>query len=61
MKQNKHTFNLNSLNILVKHKDQQGNTGTNTVTTNIEGLVPGWYTIKVMYGNRVCYAKFQKI
>ena len=56
-----HVYIFNSLNILVKQKDQQGNTGTNIVTTNIEGLVPGWYTIKVIYGNRVCYSKFQKI
>lgn len=51
----------NSLNILVKHKEQQGSTGNNIVTTNIEGLVPGSYTIKINYGNRVCYSKFQKI
>lgn len=56
-----HVYIFNSLNILVKQKDQQGNTGNNLVTTNIEGLVPGWYTIKVIYGNRVCYSRFQKI
>lgn len=56
-----HVYIFNSLNILVKQKEQQGVTGTNIVTTNIEGLVPGSYTIKVVYGNRVCYAKFQKI
>ena len=56
-----HVYIFNSLNILVKQKDQQGNTGNNNVTTNIEGLIPGWYTIKVIYGNHVCYSKFQKI
>jgi PKD repeat protein len=56
-----HVYIFNSLNILVKQKDQQGNIGSNIVTTNIEGLVPGTYTIKVIYGNRICYAKFQKI
>jgi len=56
-----HVYIFNSLNILVKQKDQQGSTGNNNVSTNIEGLVPGWYTIKVIYGNHVCYSKFQKI
>ncbi|MGI8584589.1 MAG: PKD domain-containing protein [Chitinophagaceae bacterium] len=56
-----HVYLYNSLNILLKQKDQKGNTGNNLVTTNIESLIPGWYTIKVIYGNRVCYSKFQKI
>ena len=56
-----HVYIYNSLNILVKQKEQQGTTGNNIVTTNIEGMTPGWYTIKVIYGNRVCYSKFQKI
>lgn len=56
-----HVYIYNSLNILMKQKEQQGTTGNNIVTTNIEGLTPGWYTIKVIYGNRVCYSKFQKI
>ena len=56
-----HVYIYNSLNILVKQKDQQGSTGNNVVTTNIEGLVPGLYNIKVIYGNRICYSRFQKI
>ena len=56
-----HVYIFNSLNILVKQKDQQGIIGNNVVTTSVEGLVPGWYTIKVVYGNRVCYGKFQKL
>ena len=56
-----HVYIYNSLNILMKQKEQQGTTGNNIVTTNIEGLTPGWYTIKVIYGNKVCYSKFQKI
>lgn len=55
-----HVYIFNSLNILVKQKEQQGNIGNNTVTTNVEGLVPGVYTIKIMYGNRICFSKFQK-
>lgn len=56
-----HVYLYNSLNILLKQKEQQGNNGNNLVTTNIELLIPGWYTIKVIYGNKVCYSKFQKI
>ena len=56
-----HVYIFNSLNILVKQNDQQGSTGNNIVTTNIERLIPGWYTIKVIHGNHVCYSKFQKI
>jgi PKD repeat protein len=55
-----HVYIYNQLNILVKQKEQQGTTGNNVVTTNVEGLVPGVYTIKVVYGNRICYSKFQK-
>ena len=55
-----HVYVFNSLNILVKQKDQQGTIGNNVVTTNVEGLIPGLYTIKIIYGNRACYAKFQK-
>jgi hypothetical protein len=55
-----HVYIYNSLNILVKQKDQQGSTGNNVVTTNIEELVPGLYNIKVIYGNRICYSRFQK-
>lgn len=55
-----HVYIYNSMNILVKRKDQSGYIGDNVVTTNIEGLVTGWYIIKVMYGNRVCYSRFQK-
>ncbi len=56
-----HVYIFNSLNILVKQKEQQGYTGNNIFSTNIEGLIPGWYTIKIIYGNRICYSKFQKI
>ena len=56
-----HVYIYNSLNILVKQKEQQGSIGNNIVTTSTEGLVPGWYTIRVVYGNRVCYSRFQKL
>ena len=55
-------YMYNTLNILVREKHQQGATGNNTVTfSDISTLVPGWYTIKVIHGNDVCYARFQKL
>lgn len=56
-----HLFIYNSLNVLVKQKDQQGSTGNNVITTNIESLDRGVYNVKVIYGNRVCYSRFYKI
>ena len=51
----------NSLNVLVMDKVQQGLTGNNLVTLNVNNLVAGQYTIKLVYGNRVCFARFQKL
>ncbi len=56
---NAYIFNMQQ--VLVKQKQQQGNIGNNPVTFNISDLVPGLYTIKVVYGNRTCYSKFQKL
>ena len=56
-----HASVYNSLNVVVLTHDQQGNTGNNLVTLNINSLVPGQYTIRLVYGNRVCYARFQKL
>ena len=56
-----HVYIYNSLNILVKHYEKKGVTGNNIITTNIERLIPGIYNVKVIYGNNVCYSKFQKI
>ena len=56
-----HVYIYNSLNILVKQKDQQGSVGNNVVAASLDGLVPGTYTVKVVYGNRMCYTKFHKI
>ena len=55
-----HLYIYNSVNNLLHHKEQQGNIGNNNITVNIESLLPGWYTIKVISGNRVCYIRFQK-
>ena len=51
----------NSLNVLIFQHDQQGNTGNNIVTLNVSNLVAGQYVIRLVYGNRVCYARFQKL
>lgn len=56
-----HTYVYNTLNILVKEKHQQGNTGNNVVTLNIGDLLPGMYNMKVVYGNKTCTSKFQKL
>jgi hypothetical protein len=49
------------MNILVKEKHQQGVTGNNLVSINVNDLVPGLYTIKVKYGGKICYARFNKL
>ncbi len=51
----------NAVNTLVKDKHVQGLAGNNIVTFNIGDLVPGLYTIKMVYGGRTCYAKFTKL
>lgn len=56
-----HTYVYNTLNILVKEKHQQGNTGNNVVTLNIGDLLPGMYNMKIVYGNKTCTSKFQKL
>ena len=56
-----HVYIYNSLNILVAQKEQQGNIGDNIVTVNVENLLPGTYTMRVVHGNHICYSQFQKI
>jgi hypothetical protein len=56
-----HAYVYNSLNVLLLQQDQQGATGNNLVTINIGNLTAGQYTIRLVYGNRVCYARFQKL
>lgn len=51
----------NTLNVLVKEKHVSGVSGTNTVSLNIGDLIPGLYTIKVIYGGKTCYARFNKL
>jgi PKD repeat protein len=51
----------NNVNMAVLTHTQQGNTGNNLITLNVNNLVAGQYTIRIVYGNRVCYARFQKL
>lgn len=56
-----YSYVYNAQNVLMMQKQQQGTTGNNIVSLNVAGLVPGQYTIKLIYGNKTCYAKFQKL
>ncbi len=51
----------NSLNVLVREKHQQGVTGNNIVSISVYDLPAGMYTIKLIYGNHICHATFQKL
>jgi PKD repeat protein len=55
------TYIYSSTNVLVKEKHQQGITGNNVVSVNINDLTPGLYTMKVQYNGKVCYARFTKL
>ena len=56
-----HISVYNNLNVVVMQQTQQGTTGNNLVTLNIANLIAGQYTIKLIYGNSVCIARFQKL
>ena len=56
-----HATVYNNVNVVVLQHNQQGNTGNNLVTLNVSNLIAGQYTIRLVYGNRVCYARFQKL
>ena len=51
----------NAQNILVGLKTQQGFTGNNLVKMNISILTQGFYTLRIVHGNKVCYSRFMKI
>ncbi len=56
-----HATVYNNLNVVVFQHSQQGNTGNNLITINVSNLIAGQYNIRLVYGNRVCYARFQKL
>ena len=51
----------NTMNVLVKEKHQPGVAGNNVVTLSIGDLPSGYYTMKVIYDNHICYSAFQKL
>ncbi len=50
----------NNMAVLVAQKQQQGIVGNNLISINIATLPAGNYTIRVLYGNQICYATFIK-
>jgi PKD repeat protein len=54
-------FIYSTQNILVREQFVQGTTGNNSVNINLQGLIPGFYSIRLVYGNKVCYSRFYKI
>ena len=55
-----HAYVYNTLNVQVREKHQQGVAGNNVVSINVNDLTAGLYTIKIIYGNKTCYARFNK-
>lgn len=56
-----YAFIYNSMNMLIRDKQQQGHTGSNIVSFTVNDLAAGQYTIKLVYGNNICYARFTKL
>jgi PKD repeat protein len=56
-----HAYVYNSMNVLVRENHVQGVQGSNTVSFNISTLPAGLYTIKLIYGSKTCYARFNKL
>jgi PKD repeat protein len=54
-------FIYSTQNILVREQFVQGTTGNNTININLQGLIPGFYSIRIVHGNKVCYSRFYKI
>ena len=55
------TYLYNVQDIMLHETTQQGVIGTNTVQLDVENLVAGFYILRIVYGNQICYAKFQKL
>jgi PKD repeat protein len=56
-----YTYIYNSSNAIVRQQQQQGVVGNNVISVNIGTLVPGQYSIRVVYGNNMCVGQFQKL
>ena len=51
----------NEQGALLSQTEQQGSTGINIITISTGNLVAGVYSIQLVYGNNICYSKFQKL
>lgn len=51
----------NMQGIALMQYTQTGAPGNNPVTLNVQNLVPGFYTVRILYNGQVCYTRFQKI
>jgi hypothetical protein len=51
----------NSMNMMVSTSQASGVAGGNTISMYVGNLLPGFYYARVVYGNSVCYARFQKL
>jgi len=56
-----HSYIYNLENELVEEQDQQGFTGNNLIVLDVANLASGFYTIKFIYGNQICVAKFERM
>jgi hypothetical protein len=54
-------FIYSAQNILVREQFVQGTTGNNALNINLQGLIPGFYSIRIVYDNKVCYSRFYKV
>ncbi|UAY51891.1 PKD domain-containing protein [Ferruginibacter albus] len=56
-----HIYLYTDQGVLLSQSNQPGIAGNNVVTVKTDALTAGSYTIKLIYGNKTCYAKFQKL
>jgi len=56
-----HIAVFNTQNVLMLQQTKHGIKGNNKIDINVTGLVPGMYVMRLIYGDKVCYARFQKI
>lgn len=55
-----HVYVYNSMYMQVKEMHVPGSAGWNTVPMYIGNLIPGYYFVRVVYGNSTCFARFFK-
>ncbi len=52
---------FNSQNVFIAQQIVSGNSGTNTISFNIQNLAPGYYTIRLYYNGQFSTARFLKL